>query len=273
MSAPADEISDSSPYRAPVDRGSLSPATRQLLDDGYTVLRAALSPVEVAELRADVARVFGQGPSEVDLMNGHPEYWRFLMFERSALAQRTLAHRAVLDVIEPLLGRDCHVIANTAWMTPRGYDGGGWHTDAGPHVPRPEGVPWDDRIPYPVFIIACMMYLTDVPLAAGPTAVVPGSHRSARPAPERDPAYEGRGPLALEVCAGDIALLSSDLWHRGMPNTGGEPRMVFQVHYGRRDMAQRFAPALNHRIPDAVVDRATSRGRLLLGLHPPSFYG
>ena len=46
------------------------------------------------------------------------------------------------------------MIANTAWRNPPEFTGGPWHCDAGPHVPRPEGVPWDDRIPYPVFAVA-----------------------------------------------------------------------------------------------------------------------
>ena len=46
----------------------------------------------------------------------------------------------ILEVIEPLLGDDCHVIANTAWRNPPEFGGGPWHCDAGPHVPRPEGV-------------------------------------------------------------------------------------------------------------------------------------
>ena len=102
------------------------------------------------------------------------------MLNRSPLAQKAIASRAILDVIEPLLGEDCHVIANTAWRNVAGHKGGAWHMDAGPHIPRPEGVPWPDAIPYPVFAIGVHLFLKDCPLAAGPTAVLPGSHKAGR---------------------------------------------------------------------------------------------
>ena len=58
-------------------------------------------------------------------------------------------------------GDDCHVIANTAWRNPAAFPGGFWHCDAAPHVPRAEGVPWADRIPYTVFAVATHIYLQD----------------------------------------------------------------------------------------------------------------
>ena len=105
----------------------------------------------------------------------------------------------ILDVVEPLLGEDCHIIANTAWRNPpraqNDHGGGHWHIDAGPHVPRPPGVPWDDRIPYPVFAIGIHLLLEPCPLACGPTEVLAGSHRSGQALPLE------RGKLALELRA------------------------------------------------------------------------
>ena len=136
------------------------------------------------------------------------------MLNRSAACQRSLAHPKILEVIEPLLGDDCHVIANTAWRNPPEFKGGFWHCDAGPHVSRPEGIEWDDRIPYPVFAIGAHFYLTDCTLADGPTAVVPGIHRSGRLAPfdqrwNEGLTYDGRSPACLIARAGDVALFVS----------------------------------------------------------------
>ncbi len=247
--------------------------TQQIRDEGYTVIRQAFNPEQVKEIKDDMARVFAEPNIEGDDIYG--QYWRMLLFERSEIAQRYLEHRPILDVIEPILGANCHVIANAGWMTPAGYDGGAWHTDAGPHVPRPADVPWDDRIPYPIFVIGVMCYMTDVPLESGPTAVVPGSHKSGQPCPKEESQliYNGKGPIALEAKAGDVALFCSDTWHAGTPHTGGEPRVVYQMHYGRRDISQRFRPFKNQRIPDEVVERATERGKELIGVHPISFYG
>jgi ectoine hydroxylase-related dioxygenase (phytanoyl-CoA dioxygenase family) len=202
------------------------------------------------------------------------------MFNHSARCQATIAHPRILEVIEPLLGDDCHVIANTAWNNPPQFGGGPWHCDAGPHVPRPADVEWDDRIPYPVFAIGAHILLRDCTVADGPTAVVPGSHRSGRLAPmsqldDPDLTYDGRPPVLLEGKAGDVAMFTSDAWHRGTPaGPNGAGRFFLQVHYGRRDIAQRVKTTVevNH-VDDAARSRAvTERERSIIGLHDPYFY-
>jgi ectoine hydroxylase-related dioxygenase (phytanoyl-CoA dioxygenase family) len=131
-----------------------------------------------------------------------------------------------------------------------------------------------------VFAIGAHLYLRDCPLACGPTAVVPGSHRSGRLPPfERanDPAlsYDGRPAVVLEASAGDVALFVSDSWHRGLPaQPGGRGRLFLQAHYARRDLAQRIRTTadVNHLSPETISRIATPRERQLLGLHAPFFY-
>jgi ectoine hydroxylase-related dioxygenase (phytanoyl-CoA dioxygenase family) len=131
-----------------------------------------------------------------------------------------------------------------------------------------------------VFAIGAHLYLRDCPLASGPTAVVPGSHRSGRLPPfdrlnEEHLEYEGRGPVALEADAGDVALFVSDAWHRGLPaKPGGTGRLFLQAHYARRDLAQRIRTTadVNHLSPDARARIESPRERTLLGMHSPFFY-
>src|SRR6188508_2384721 len=171
------------------------PESEALQHDGYVVLPAVFSADEVAALVADIDRVYDAVPPDERVPNrddGHYDPFRYEMLNRSAEVQRAIGHRAILDVIEPLLGEDCHVIANTAWRQPPGestHGGQGWHIDSGPHVPRPEGVPWDERIPYPVFAVATHLMLQDCPLEAGPTGVIPRSHTSGQ-APPFDRLYD-----------------------------------------------------------------------------------
>ncbi len=191
--------------------GEAPDATRDLERDGYTLLEAVFTPDEVALLAAEVEDVFASVEVDPRPRPDRAEF-RYEMLNRSALAQRAVAHPAILAAIEPVLGNDCHVIANTAWRNPPTFGGGPWHCDAGPHVPRPPDVPWDDRIPYPIFAIGAHLYLWDCPLSCGPTAVVPGSHRSGRLAPkdrlfDPDLDYDGRRPVLLEAMAGDVALV------------------------------------------------------------------
>jgi ectoine hydroxylase-related dioxygenase (phytanoyl-CoA dioxygenase family) len=261
-----------------LDANDAPEESAQLERDGYVRLRAVFDPADVAQMRREVDEVFAA--SSPERTRGDKDEFRYEMLNRSPACQSAVKHPAILRVIEPLLGEDCHVIANTAWRNPPDFKGGPWHCDAGPHVPRPEGIPWDDRIPYPVFAVAAHLYLQDCTRVDGPTAVVPGSHRSGRLAPfdqmtAASITYDGRPPVLFEVDAGDVALFVSDAWHRGLPaEPGGRGRDFLQVHYARRDVAQRIRTTaeVNQLSPEAVARATTDRERTLLGLHTPFFY-
>jgi ectoine hydroxylase-related dioxygenase (phytanoyl-CoA dioxygenase family) len=252
-------------------------ASEKLERDGYAHIRDVLSPEEVAALHAEITGVFAA--SGIDRERDAKDEFRYGMLNRSALSQKAIAGRAILDAIEPLLGEDCHVIANTAWRNAPGHQGGGWHCDAGPHVPRPENVPWPDAIPYPVFAIGVHIFLQYCPMEAGPTAVLPGSHRSGRLPPrdrlmDLDLSFENKTPVYLPARAGDAILFVSDLWHRGTPAQEGHGRFFLQCHYGRRDIAQRIEGTMdvNHLSPDAIGRAETERDKTLIGLHGRYFY-
>lgn len=252
-------------------------AAVQLERDGFTVLRDVLTRDEVTALTAELLAEFSNTAPERD--RDDKAEFRYAMLNRGPLSQAAAGHPRILEAVEPLLGGDCHIIANTAWHNPPEFAGGRWHCDAGPHVPRPADVPWDDRIPYPVFAIGAHILLRDCTPADGPTAVIPGSHRSGRLAPhdrltDAELTYDGRPPVLLEGRAGDVALFVSDAWHRGTPAQGGKGRLFLQVHYGRRDLAQRIriTAEVNHLSDEAISRARTERERTLVGLHSPYFY-
>jgi len=260
-----------------LQREPASAISQQLERDGYGLLRNVLSADEVAALGAEIATVYET--SVADRPQDVRNEFRHGMLNRSPLSQKAVASRAILDTIEPLLGEDCHVIANTAWRNVPGHQGGPWHVDAGPHVPRAENVPWPEDIPYPVFAIGVHIFLQDCPLEAGPTAVLPGSHRSGR-LPPRDRiddmalTFENKPAVLLPARAGDAILFVSDVWHRGTPAQPGHGRFFLQVHYGRRDIAQRIfmTSEVSHVTPEAAARAASDRERTLIGLHAPFFY-
>src|ERR1700753_2741683 len=84
-------------------------ATEQLERDGYALIRNVLTPDEVAALGAEITAVFEA--SAIDRARDAKDEFRYAMLNRSALAQKAIASRAILDALEPLLGEDCHVIA------------------------------------------------------------------------------------------------------------------------------------------------------------------
>jgi hypothetical protein len=257
-----------------------------LQTEGYAVLEGVFDDEEIAALRADVERVFEEYPPDDrgdDFPPGQRVPFRYEMLNRSSLVQEAIGHRRILQAIEPLLGEDCHVIANTAWWQLSGDNdhlGRFWHIDSGPHVPRDPGVPWDARIPYPIFAIAAHLFLWDCPEEAGPTGVIPGSHTSGQAPPatrvaDKTLEWDGRRGIPIVAKAGDVALFVSDIWHRRFPLGPGDPgRMFIQCHYGRRDLAQRIRPTSEvHHLSDEASARARSpREMTLAGFHPLSFY-
>jgi len=263
-------------------------ASVQLETHGWVVLPKVFDRSGVARLRREIGRVFDSEVPPVRhprLSAAHYADFRHSTLNRSAAAQAAVSHPGILEVIEPLLGEDAHVIANTSWRNPphdpRAINGSAWHCDSGPHVPRPAGVPWDDRIPYPIFAIGVHVLLEDCPRECGPTGVLPGSHRSGQAPPsdrtsELGLLYEGRSPVALAGEAGDVAMFVSDSWHRRLPPipSGDTGRFFLQIHYGRRDLAQRLqlTSAVNHLSPEAIARASTRRERSVVGLHEPGFY-
>ena len=258
-------------------------ASRQLEQEGYAVLRGVLAEDELPSIHAEITRVYETMPADARA-RVHDDDFRYEMFNKSATAQQLVARREILDTIEPLLGEDCHIIANTCWRNPAGathrHGGGGWHIDAGPHIPRPPGVEWPAEIPYPVFAIGVHIFLEDCSLASGPTAVIPYSHKSGQPPPadrrnDETLTCNGRSAQPLVAAAGDIAFFVSDVWHRRLPTREkDEGRFFLQVHYARRDIAQRIKPttAVNHIDADALARVESERERRLLGIHPRGFY-
>lgn len=270
-----------------VRRAPAPPASAALERDGWAIVPGLLDADEVTALAAEVEQVYASLPADrrnPRLSAAEADDFRYEMLNRSARAQATVAHPKLLEVIEPLLGEDCHVIANTCWRNPprlaNQHGGGAWHIDAGPHIPRDPSIPWDDRIPYPIFAIGVHVYLRDCPADCGPTGVIPGSHRSGQPPPmdrlhDAGLTWQGREPVVLEARAGDAALFVSDVWHRRMPcGPGDAGRLFLQIHYGRRDLAQRLRTTadVNQLSAEAIARAGTPRERSVIGLHAPFFY-
>ena len=276
---------DSLNYAVPTEG---QPESARLLErDGHFVLRNGLAPDSVGSLREELLRLYAETPADMRPSATSPEIgamYRYDVFNRSPLSQHTIADRAILDVVEPLLGEDCHVIACTAWNNPPGESltphGIQWHVDGGPHVPRAPGTDWPDNIPYPVFAISSHIYLSDVGEADGPTACIPGSHTSGCVPPldaQMDDALSYRGKSAVRhiVHAGDIDFRVSDVWHRRWPpTTESRGRLFLQTTYARRDIAQRLLDSHTHHhaTAEALQRCRNARERRLLGEHPAAFY-
>ncbi|MEM7016122.1 MAG: phytanoyl-CoA dioxygenase family protein [Pseudomonadota bacterium] len=261
--------------------------SQDLENNGYTVIRSAFSAAYVKKLHQAATEIYDTYDADnraIYLDEEEQKDFRYACFNRSEVVQDAIGQRAILDVIEPLLGEDCHVISNICWRNPAGkksaQGGDRWHIDGGPHVPHDASIRWDDRIPYPVFAIGMHIFLEDCPLASGPTGVIPGSHKCGEPPPsdagrDMNLTCYGEGVVALEAKAGDIAMFVSDVWHRRLPTKKGDTgRFFLQAHYARRDIAQRVLTTdeVNHLSEQAKAYAKTDRQKTLIGLHKKGFY-
>jgi len=273
-------------YNRPFD-GEAPFASRCIESNGHALLRQVFSPDEIARLRAEIEDVYERVPP--DWRPGsptleHAQMYRYEMFNRSALCQEAIGRRAILDVLEPLLGDDYHAISCTTWRNPAGResapDGQQWHVDGGPYIARPEDQEWPEHIPYPIFVVTTHIYLQDIAIDDGPTAVIPGSHRSGRlPPHERmwdvELDYKGFKGQPHLASAGDVSFFVSESWHRRMPTTDAcKGRFFLQTAFGRREVSQRLrlCKDLNAVSPEALARCKTERDRQLLGLHGAEFY-
>jgi hypothetical protein len=239
--------------------------------DGYARVAAALTreQCETAKRRIDALE-----PLHWDETRdaGGRELDRYLnVFNRDPFWLGFLDRPGIIDLAEAVLGVDCHVIGETAWRSHPGYAGDPLHVDYAP-LEWPEGALRND-VRIPAFILTVHFYLDDVTADLAPTRVVAGSHRAGRAPRAGETAWNGHDAQAVLAAAGDALVFRSDVWHAGSENrTASDVRYLLQVHYGRRDMAQRYGPHLAPRFEPRVLAAATKRQRRLLGEHEPGPY-
>src|SRR4051794_1694673 len=86
-------------------------ASRQLEADGWVLVHGVLTPAEIDQLVTEIGAVFdATGPER---SRTDKDEFRYEMVNRSAACQAVVGHPRILELIEPLLGDDCHLIANT----------------------------------------------------------------------------------------------------------------------------------------------------------------
>ena len=109
-----------------------------------------------------------------------------------------------------------------------------WHLDGDLHYPLPESIKrHDPRVHLRVWWLTVQMPLTDIEsVEYGPTQYIPGSHYAGRhPHDQKNPEFDGKGPVSAFCKAGDIYIQDSQTWHRGAPNTSDRTRYLFQSQY------------------------------------------
>jgi ectoine hydroxylase-related dioxygenase (phytanoyl-CoA dioxygenase family) len=233
---------------------------------GFLLLEATLDAGEMSWARAAIDRL-------------RPQHWDYTglvdhykcIFNREPGWLRYLDCGGVIELMETLLGADCHIIGQTAWRFHPGFIGGETHVDYLP-FPVEEPLLTSGLVSVPPQIVTVHFFLDHIDETLAPTQVIAGSHRAGRAPQPGETSWRGE-PLTPVLCrAGDALLFRSDLWHAGSRNRSERSRYLLQVHYGRRMVAQKFSPYLDWRFNPAVIAAATPRQRRLLGEHSAAEY-
>ena len=192
-------------------------------EDGYVIVRNALSAKEADELRRTVQKQVKRDayPSTLE----YPEPAKYTV-SGNRLADPGLTeiaeHPTVIGAVESALGQPAHLTAYVAYLRTPGDKGGRAHCDYKRWRPVGSSMNW-------VFAI---IPLTDFDTAYGPFLVSPKSHKLTqvidpdahildlnRPDPEQLPPF-----IDPELKAGDLLVVNEHVWHEAPPGTTTEDR-------------------------------------------------
>ena len=192
-------------------RLGLTRHAEELAEHGYTVVERAVSEDMADELRTVVQR---------EVLAHHPFTTNGLLL-RDRLFEEVALHPAAGAVAESAVGRGFLLGAMSGTYKEAGPGLIGMHADY-PLI----------RDPYPDFgliAVACWV-LEDWTVEAGPTWVIPGSHRWKR-SPTRADSRDGGVPI--ECPKGSIAMWANGVWHWQGDRVAPGARVTIHVTYNR----------------------------------------
>lgn len=183
----------------------------ELAEQGYTIIERAVSDAFADELREHVER---------EVRVHHPFTTNGLLL-RDRLFEEVALHPLACTAARSVVGEGMVLGAMS-----------GTYKEAGPglidiHADYPLV-----RDPFPEFGLICVACwaLDDWTIEAGPTWVLPGSHRERR-APRRDEPRAGAVPI--EMPKGSIALWGNGVWHWQGDRSAPGARVAIHVTYNR----------------------------------------
>lgn len=158
-------------------------------ESGYTIFEKAITDAFVDELNDDLERLFAENRrGKVAAM----------LLACGPLWEEVAMHPQIHAVAQHLLGADCNLGQSIAFRKPQGADTHQMHNDP-PHPHTGE--------------LCCnvttVWALSDFDEDAGPTIVVPGSHKENRP-PDQDAKARA---VKLTMPKGSVAMWHGSLWH------------------------------------------------------------
>ena len=236
---------------------------RQWRDDGYILIKAALSKEQPAEYHAAADEVIERYRAERPAVREQQAFTIIQTVEQSTAFDSLLDHPGPFGIIVDLMGPYLQVMGTQIYVRyPSDDPLSGWHTDAGPSLQQirvePASLPLNFKTQY---------FLTDIPEEDHANfCVVPRSHRVLFP----EGGFSDREPEgALQLCAeaGDAAVFPHNLCHGVAPHRGEGVRRSVTLRYGQ----MWCRPYDYEKAPAQVLERMTPRQRRLMGDMGPEY--
>ncbi|MCP4006285.1 MAG: hypothetical protein GY725_19050 [bacterium] len=222
-----------------LDRQGLTGNSKELLEQGYTVLERAVSDGFVDELRATI----------LERIDEHAPRPAAMLLERGRIFEEAALQPQLMSLAEVLCGKGFLLAQLLGQRKPAGVPLIPMHSDYNlMREPFPE---------HPQQCTACWA-LEDWALEVGPTRVVPGSQRKRRhPGPEEG----GDESIAIEMPKGSIAIWDGATWHAQSERTAPGERVTLHSTYSRMtlrtyDSYRDIDPAILDRNPPELATLA-----------------
>ena len=205
---------------------------QRLDDDGYVVLKSAMGPSLLRELRNRIHQLFDE---EGDAAGGefrkeaHAHRLANLV-DKGDVFRRAIVVAEMLDLVKHVVGAECKLSSLNARSADPGTDGGQpLHVDMGA-IPDEKGY----------WVCNTVWLLDDFTADNGPTRMIPGSHKwGTRPQDVLSDPYAPHPQEQLVIApAGTIVVMNAHTWHGGTANRTGSPRLAMHAFYCRRDKPQ-----------------------------------
>jgi ectoine hydroxylase-related dioxygenase (phytanoyl-CoA dioxygenase family) len=227
---------------------------------GFTLLTGVLSEAEAGALRAVNERLLASHGEDL-VFHGRAGHITNLPTRDPAYFP-IIDHPRVLPLLEAMMGRELILASLNSRVVRPGEAPQGFHSDLPPQLRRPG----------PPIMMNTVWMLDEFTAENGATAIVVGSHLSARVEPPA--AAELRFVHRAVGALGSVLVFDGRCWHAGGANRTGQARHGLFAHY-------RVAPWIRfqcdpHRgFPAEWFDRLTPRQRELLRMrkgvgHPTS---
>lgn len=192
-------------------RQGLTGKIRELEDNGYCVIERAISPEFADEVRAATLRALL--PHQTFSMN-----W---MLYHGREFEQLIQNPLLMTLIDATLGRGAVIASFSSIKKGPGPGVIPMHTDYA-HVPEP----------YPEFSLTGVgvWALEDWTVAAGPTWIVPGSHKQRRHPRPGEGHNEG---VPIEMPKGSVVYFHHGVWHWQGDRAEPGDRVTLHAHFNR----------------------------------------